>query len=73
MARKMENRQQRNSSSEDSLPAKITAVPLVLDERTIDVDDDDDELDDLEEGIVRHRINAARTLFHQPREDNDTM
>ncbi|CZR58932.1 related to methyltransferase [Phialocephala subalpina] len=62
------------SSSEDSLPTKIAAVPLVLDDDLmIDVDNEAYENIDIEEELVRSRVNAARTLFHQPRGDNDTV
>lgn len=59
------------SSSEDSLPRKIPAVPLMLDDDPMGEDCRDDE--DFEEEIVRQRVQAARTLFHQPRGDNDTV
>jgi hypothetical protein len=64
-----------NHSSEDSLPTRIAAVPLVLDDNPLDVDDDEDpeDLEDLEEVIIRHRITTARSLFHKPRGDDDTM
>ncbi|KAF8859591.1 putative Demethylmenaquinone methyltransferase [Acephala macrosclerotiorum] len=39
----------------------------------IDADNDAYEDIDIEEEIVRSRVNAARTLFHQPRGDNDTV
>ncbi|KUJ20195.1 putative Demethylmenaquinone methyltransferase [Mollisia scopiformis] len=34
---------------------------------------DNEAYDDIEEEIVRQRVHAARTLFHQPRGDNDTV
>jgi hypothetical protein len=74
MARRMNSAEPTSNSSEDSLPTRIAAVPLVLDDNLIVGDDDDDEnLEDLEEEIVRSRITAARTLFHQPRGDDDTL
>lgn len=59
------------SSSEDSLPTKISAVPLVLDDDPTSIDNE--AYEDMEEEIVRQRVHAARTLFHQPRGDNDTV
>lgn len=62
---------QAGGSSDDSLPTKIAAIPLVLDDDSMSVDSRD--CPELEEEFVRQRPNAARTLFHQPRGDNDTV
>lgn len=64
-------------SANEVLPGRITALPEMANELSMEVDEvddvDDDEEDDLDEVLVRHRLQAARTLFHEPREDNDTM
>lgn len=65
------NGAQAGSSSEDSLPTKIAAIPLVLDDDSMSIDSE--ACEDLEEEIVRQRVHAARTLFHQPRGDDDTV
>lgn len=71
MAPRTMNGAQAGSSSEDSLPTRIAAIPLVLDDDSMSIDSEGCE--DLEEEIVRQRVHAARTLFHQPRGDNDTV
>lgn len=71
MAIRTMNGAQPGSSSEDSLPTKIAAIPLVLDDDSMSIDSVGRE--DLEEEIVRQRVHAARTLFHQSRGDNDTV
>lgn len=71
MAARTMNGVQAGSSSEDSLPTKIAAIPLVLDDDPMSINSD--ACEDLEEEIVRRRVRAARTLFHQPRGDNDTV
>jgi hypothetical protein len=59
------------NSSDDSLPNKL-AVPLVLDDTPME--EENEILEDVEEDIERHRNRvASRTIFHQPRGDNDTM
>lgn len=61
-----------SNSSDDSLPNKLAAVPLVLDDTPME--EENEILEDVEEDIERHRSRvAARTIFHQPRGDNDTM
>lgn len=73
MARSM-NGAPAGTSSEESLPTQIAAVPLILDDDPVlDVDTEAYEDIDIEEEIERSRVNAARTLFHQPRGDNDTV
>lgn len=73
MARSM-NSAPAGSSSDDSLTTRITAVPLVLDDDPmVDVDGDAYEDIDIKEEIARSRANGTRTLFHQPRGDNDTV
>jgi hypothetical protein len=58
------------NSSEDPLPNNL-AVPLVLDDGSIEENDD---LQDVEEDIERVRNrNTAQTLFRQPRTDADTL
>lgn len=56
---------------EDPLPHEQAPVPLELDDDTMDENDD---LNDFVEDIERVRSNtAARTLYHQPRTDADTV
>lgn len=58
----------------ESSPTLIPAEPLVLDDNAMDGSaDEDEDMEDFEEELVRHRMRVARTLFHQPRGDNDTM
>jgi hypothetical protein len=60
-------------SSSDSLARDIAEVPPL----TIDVDsqmEGQENIDDFEENFERpYRTNAARTLHHAQRGDNDTM
>lgn len=72
MARRMNNAEPAGNSLEDSLPTRVAAIPLVLDDRLM-VDEDDDDLEDIEEDIIRRRVTTARTLFHQVRGDDDTL
>ncbi|KAF4625057.1 hypothetical protein G7Y89_g13111 [Cudoniella acicularis] len=75
MATELKNRKLGgNNSSEESLAQDISAIPpLAI--------DDDEPMDDLEvdpedDGAsfeLPPRTIAARTVFHQPRSDNDTM
>jgi hypothetical protein len=56
---------------ENGLPHEQAPVPLELDDAPMDENDD---LDDIAEDIERVRSHtAARTLFHQPRTDADTV
>lgn len=68
----MNNAEPAGNSLEDSLPTRVAAIPLVLDDRLM-VDEDDDDLEDIEEDIIRRRVTTARTLFHQVRGDDDTL
>lgn len=71
MARQQDGGHGHDNPSDESCPARIGAIPLVLDDNSADDMDEDDE--DFEEQIIRHRMKAARTLFHQPRSDRDTL
>jgi hypothetical protein len=62
----------------DKQPAPPAAdIPLGVDaDEPMEVDSESDGHDDIEQDIARFRIeraNAARTLYHYPRADNDTM
>ncbi len=74
MARRMDYSEQDlgGSYSSDSVPLRIPAEPLVLDDTPMDGDEPED-LEDPEVEMVRRRVNIARTLFHQPRGDSDTV
>ncbi|KAK0115984.1 hypothetical protein ONS95_013023 [Cadophora gregata] len=67
----LDREQERHTFSNHSSPTRETELPLVLDEDQIDDDMDDDE--DLAADLVRYRVQAARTLFHQPRSESDTL
>ncbi|KAG4419764.1 hypothetical protein IFR04_007074 [Cadophora malorum] len=67
----LDREQERHNFSNHSSPTRETELPLVLDEDQIDDEMDDDE--DLGEDLVRYRVQAARTLFHQPRSESDTL
>jgi hypothetical protein len=67
----MEEGGREHNFSDNSLP-DIAGVPLVLDDRLME--DENEELGDVEGDLERYRSRvAARTVFHQPRGDNDTM
>ncbi len=58
----------------DNSPAmRIAAAPLELDQGLMADEEDEEDLGDVEEEIVRHRVNTARTLFRHPQSDNDTV
>ncbi|KAH7321463.1 putative Demethylmenaquinone methyltransferase [Rhexocercosporidium sp. MPI-PUGE-AT-0058] len=61
--------------SNHSSPTREAEPPLVLDDNhiDIDVDDDEDADEDLAEELIRFQARAARTLFHQPRSESDTL
>ena len=54
-----------------------TDVPLAFDaDESMEVDSESEPHDDIEQDIARFRFeraNAAQTLYHYPRADNDTM
>lgn len=72
MARRMDEESQGGYSSSDSLPTRIPAEPLILDDSPME-DEENEAIEDLEEEIVRQRVNAARALFHRPPCENDTQ
>lgn len=57
---------------EDELPTRIAAPPLILDDR-LEADDEDESDEDMEDGDLRERLGAARTMFRQARTDHDTV
>lgn len=62
----------------DKLPAPLAAIPsLEVDEsEPMEVDSESEASEDIGKDIERfrtERANAARTLYHQPRADDDTM
>jgi hypothetical protein len=62
----------------DKLPASPAAIPpLVVDtDDSMEVDSENEAGDNIEQDIERfrtERANAARTLYHQRRADDDTM
>lgn len=57
--------QERHTLSNNSSPTREKGLPLVLD----DMDGDED----LEEDLARFQARAARTLYHQPRSESDTL
>jgi hypothetical protein len=64
--------------TDSSRPTRIAATPLELDHNLMadeeeEEEEEEEDLGDVEEEIVRHRVNTARTLFRQPQSDNDTV
>lgn len=62
----------------DKLPAPPAAgIPLAVDVNDfMEIDTENEARDDIEQDIERfrhERANAARTLYHQRRADDDTM
>ncbi len=61
-----------DNTLDNPLPGTASGIPLVLDDRL--VVDEKEVLEDIEGDIEQYRSRvAARTIFHQPRADNDTM
>jgi hypothetical protein len=57
-------------NSEEAPSPSPAPVPLVLDDTPMD-ETEAEALETITENIVRHA--ASRTIFHQPRGDDDTM
>jgi hypothetical protein len=67
----MEREGETVNASEDLLPNNLEAVPLVPDD---DPMGENEALHNFEEDVEKMRNRAsARTIFHQPRSDNDTV